>query len=270
MTNLISSLISSFRAADAVDVLLLSVLIYWILLLTKGTRALSMLIALGLAIAALWLTSVFRLHTTGWLLTHVFSNLPLIIIVLFQHEIRRVLTQLGKRSLFTRRASMQAWVLDELVKTCVSLSKKKIGALMVIEHEADVGDFIELEHGHRVDARVSRELILAIFMPSSPIHDGAITIRDDRITRVGCFLPLTMNPRINKDLGTRHRAAIGITEMVDVLVLVVSEETGHISAVKAGNRLGPLDQHALRKLLTEQYLAKVKVGDSDTVLEPAP
>lgn len=260
MWLLVKSLFLNFRIVDAIDIIFLSLIFYWILNIIKGTRALYMLFALGLAIVAIWLSEVFKIHSINWIFTSFFDNLPLIIIVLFQNELRRALTQLGKQP-FSAKVHMNTGVIEELVKTCFSLANQKIGALMLIENESDISDF--LESGHVIDATVSRELILSIFMPSSPVHDGAMTIRNNRITRAGCFLPLTLNPKISKHLGTRHRAAIGITELVDVLAIVVSEETGQISAAKGGKIFGNLDAVNLRKLLTNAYTPR-KGGRKET------
>jgi uncharacterized protein (TIGR00159 family) len=260
MPEYLVSIISNMRIVDALDIFILAMSIYWVLSLIKGTRALSMLIGLGLGLVAVWLSSIpsFELFATHWVLKVFYSNLPIIVIVLFQHEIRRALMQLGRRSFFSKfKSYVQGHVIEEVVKASLALSSKKIGALIVIERAADLTD--HLETGIPIDAAVSKELILSIFMPNSPIHDGALIIQKDRISKASCFLPLTMDPRIGENIGTRHRAAIGLTEDVDSAVIVISEETGNISVVMEGRITKNLDSGSERTLL-QNYLMPQKIG----------
>ncbi len=253
-------IMSHLRVVDAIDIFILSMGIYWILTLIKGTKALSMIVALGLGLIAVWVSEVpgFELFAANWVLKVFYGNLPIIVIVLFQHEIRRALMQIGRRSLFSKFTSyVQGHVIEEVVKASLALSSKKIGALIVIERAADLTD--HLETGIPLDATVSKEIILSIFMPNSPIHDGAVIIQKDRIAKAGCFLPLTMDPRIGENIGTRHRAAIGLTEDVDAAVIVVSEETGNISVVMGGRITKNLDSGSERTLL-QSYLMPQKGG----------
>lgn len=243
-----ADILHGLKLWDIVDVVVVASLIYWVLRLIRGTRAVYMLFGLTLAIGLYWFSSVARLYTLHWLLSHVFGSLLFLVIVLFQNDIRRVLTQIGRTPLFSRFVSFyESELIEEVVRTSVSLANKKIGALIVLERNADLSEYVEM--GIRMDAIPSKELITSLFIPISPVHDGAILIQKGRISAAGCFLPLTMNPQIDLQLGTRHRAAIGLSEETDAVVIVVSEEQGWISLVVEGKVIKGLDGPALRKLL---------------------
>jgi diadenylate cyclase len=248
MLSNISLLFSTFRFRDLVDMVVVWFVIYRVLLLIKRTRAVQMLSGLGI-LAIAYISSIWlELYTLNWLLEKFFANLFIIIVVLFQHEIRRGLAHIGRNPFFTSiSADEETLVLEELVKASVLLAQKKIGALIVIEREIGLEDYIEV--GTRVDGTVNAELINSIFVTSSPIHDGALIIRGGRISAAGCFLPLTKNPNIDKNLGTRHRAAIGLTEETDAVVIVVSEENMQVSLVMGGQITPDLDMPTLRKAL---------------------
>jgi diadenylate cyclase len=189
-------------------------------------------------------------RTTRALLGSVFDNLFIIFIILFQQDIRRVLSQVGKTPFLTKAESFKdGSLIEEIIKSAVSLANKKIGALMVIERQADVSDFIE--SGIVVDSHLSKEVLTSIFLPVSPLHDGAVVIRKGRIYMAGCFLPLTLNTMASKSFGTRHRAALGITEETDAICIVVSEENGSISMASGGRIVHSVDGNQLRKLLLE-------------------
>lgn len=233
--------------------------IYRVLLLIKRTRAVQMLSGLGI-IAIAYIASIWiDLYTLNWLLEKFFSNLFIIIVVLFQHEIRRGLAHIGRNPFFTSvSVSEETLVVDEIVKASVQLAQKQTGALIVIEREIGLEDYMEV--GTKVDSEVNAELINSIFLPSSPIHDGALIIRGGRISAAGCFLPLTKNPGIDKNLGTRHRAAIGLTEETDAVVIVVSEENMSVSLVMGGKIMSDLDMPTLRQALYNLFSLKpVKV-----------
>lgn len=235
---------------DFLDILAVAFIVYWILRLIRGTRAVYMLLGLAVAIAVYWVSTYGELYTLNWLLSNFFGSLLLIVVVVFQNDIRRALTQMGRTPLFSVMASPQDLrVIEELVKTSVSLANKKIGALIVIERDANVMDY--LDKGVSIDGVVSKELLTSIFLPVSPIHDGAAVIQKGRVTAAGCFLPLTMNPRFGVEVGTRHRAAIGITEETDAAVIVVSEERGWISLAVEGRITKGMDGKALRNLLIQ-------------------
>jgi uncharacterized protein (TIGR00159 family) len=180
------------------------------------------------------------------------SSVLLVIVVLFQNDIRRALTEVGRGSIFSvRERALYGPVLEELVKAAVFLAQRRIGALLVLEREVGLNEYVE--GGPQIDGHVSREILCSIFFPSSPIHDGAVVIQNGRIAAAGCFLPLTLDPHIEKNLGTRHRAAIGLTEETDAVVLVVSEEEGTIALVREGRIVYDLDAEALLSALRSLF-----------------
>ncbi len=188
------------------------------------------------------------------LLNYLLDWTLVLVIIVFQNDIRRALTQVGSRPLFSPRDRIrQGQAVEELVKAVTYLASRRVGALIVLQHEVGLNEYIEV--GTRLDAQVSRELITSIFLPGSPIHDGALIIQNGRITAAGCFLPLTTNPNVSKTLGTRHRAAIGLTEETDALALVVSEEDGTISLVREGKITRDVDAATLRTTLNRLLLA---------------
>ncbi len=237
-----------FSIVDILDIVVVACLTYWILRFIRGTRAISMLVGLCVAVFLYWFSAVAELYTLNWILSNVFGSLLLVIVVVFQNDIRRILTQVGRSPIFSAFVPTQgAEVIEELIRTSVSLANKKLGALIVIERDGNVMDYVE--SGVPIDAVVSKEIITSIFLPVSPIHDGAIIIQKGRIVKAGCFLPLTMNPKIGAEFGTRHRAALGLTEETDAFVIVISEEKGWISVALQGKLTQGLDGPGLRRLL---------------------
>jgi diadenylate cyclase len=243
-----SELFLGFRWQDAVDILLLTVCIYWGLNLIRGTRALPMLIGLCIVYGIYFLSGVFEIYTTNVLLQNVLGWSLVLVFIVFQNDIRRALTQVGTRPLYsTGERIAQNQAVEELVKGVTYLASRRVGALVVLQNEVGLNEYIEV--GTRLDAQVSKELVTSIFLPGSPIHDGALIIQHGRITAAGCFLPLTSNPAVSKTLGTRHRAAIGLTEETDAVVIVVSEEDGKISLVRQGKITRDVDAGTLRTTL---------------------
>jgi len=241
------------RWIDILDVSLVALLIYQALLLLKGTRALQVFLGLSLLFVFYWVSDRFDLLTLKAVLGSIFDNWIVIVILLFHQDIRRALSQFGRTSLFSTKNSIEySMIIEEIVRSCVSLASKKIGALIVLEREADITEF--LDAGVEMDCKPSKEAITSIFMPVSPLHDGAVVIRDGRIFMAGCFLPLTLNPLVGKSLGTRHRAALGITEETDAVCIVVSEEKGSMSYAASGKITHDLDGSQLRKLLLEMVV----------------
>lgn len=241
--------LENFRPlVDVLDVAIVAFIIYRIFLLIKGTRAVQMLLGLAVILIVYVLSQFAGLYTLHWFLDNFLASIVLVIVVIFQNDIRRALMHVGRNPFFAGLSSREeSEVIDELVKSCVNLANKKIGALIVIERETGLKDFLEV--GTEIDAKVSSDLITSVFLPYSPIHDGALVVQQGRLKRAGCFLPLSQNPDISKTLGTRHRAAIGLTELVDAVVIVVSEETGKISVVVGGRITRDLDSTALKKVL---------------------
>ena len=241
-------LFKNFRWLDGVDILCVAFLVYRVILLIKGTRAVQMLVGLFI-IGFVYIGSrLLGLFTLQWILDGFLSSLVLVVVILFQNDIRRALINVGKKPFFSDSSSREEGeIIDELVRACVTLASRKIGALIVIERETGLRDILEI--GVEIDAKVVAELIISIFLPYSPIHDGALILQQGRLKRAGCFLPLSQNPDINKSLGTRHRAAIGLTEVVDAVVVVVSEETGKISVVVGGKITRDMNSSTLPRIL---------------------
>ena len=206
-----------------------------------------MLIGLCVVFLVYLSSRLFDLYTLNWILDNFLSSVLLVIVIIFQHDIRRALIQVGSRPIFGTDLRLGSQDLEEIVRAVVTLSSRRTGGLIVLERETGLNEYIE--GGTTLDAQISKELILAIFVAASPIHDGALIIRKGRIIAAGCFLPLTANPNVSKTLGTRHRAAIGITEESDAVVIAVSEEDGGISLVADGRITRDLDAATLRATL---------------------
>lgn len=257
------STIAQFRWIDAVDVLIVAFVVYQLLLMFKGTRALQMILGLALVYLASRIALKGGLLTVNWVLQNLLGVWFLLIIILFQPELRRALATFGLHSRLLRAFAKheEAYMIDEIVRSATSLAAKKIGAIIVLERETKLSDYVD--SGVPIDARLSRRLVESIFYPGSPLHDGAVVIQGGRVAAASCFLPLTLTSDVSKELGTRHRAAIGLTEETDAIVIVVSEETGSLSLVKAGAISQDLDAHALRRLLGE-LLGPPRGGGSGT------
>ncbi len=239
----------------AIDMLIVSALIYNVLLLIRGTRAVQMALGLGFLAIFFYLTRWLHLEMIQWILTNILPYFVFGIIVLFAAEIRRALANIGKNPLI-RQFSQNPFVetYDEIVLAATTLASQRIGGLIVIERSIGLKNYIE--SGIAIDAALSYDLLVAIFSPGAPLHDGAVIIQKDRITAAACFLPLTVNPKLNKELGTRHRAAIGVTEESDAVVVVISEETGIISIVAGGQIERSLDGDSLRQRLEAIFAGK--------------
>ncbi|MFL5812249.1 MAG: diadenylate cyclase CdaA [Bdellovibrionia bacterium] len=249
MGDLIRNLQSSLRLIDLLDVGIVAFIVYRILLLIRGTRAMQMLTGLGILGIGFFLSSTLELFTTHWLLSYFFDYLILIVIVLFQDDLRRALTHVGKNPFFSSAsAEEEREMVDEIARAATRLANERIGALFVIERETGLKNFIDT--GSRLESKVKAELLYAIFVPSSPIHDGAVIIREGRIEAAGCFLPLSKDPNIDKRYGTRHRAALGITEDSDAIVVLVSEEAGEAHLVKNGKITTNLSEQEIRQSLS--------------------
>lgn len=249
---------SHLRLQDVFDILLVWLVIYRVLMIIRRTGTVQILSGLGILAITYIMTIWFELFTMNWLLDKFFSNLFVIIVVLFQAEIRRALAQIGSHPLFSDvSAVMETHMVEEIAKGVITAAEKGYGALLVIEKDIMVDYHIEV--GTEMDSRVSAELILSIFHPQAPMHDGAVLIRSGKIAYAGCFLPLSKNPALDKNLGTRHRAAIGLTEETDALVLVVSEETKSISIVTSGHMRPNVELIDVRKALYDAFGLKYKV-----------
>lgn len=234
---------------DTIDILLVAAGIYWLLLLIRGTRAIQILVGLIVLIALSLASELFQLAALGMILDRFLGSAVLIIVILFQNDIRRALARVGRGFFPSFSAEQELQVVEEIVRAAGTLSQRRYGALIVLERESNLGDLIEA--GVVVDAQLSKDLLTSIFQPSSPMHDGAVVIQEGRVALAGCILPLTLRTDLPEGLGTRHRAAVGITEETDALVVVVSEETAKISVVLGGQMLRGLDAPRLRVVLRE-------------------
>ncbi len=235
---------------DVLDILIVTFLIYRAVMLIKGTLAIQILVGLAILFLMLKGSEHYELLTLHRLLQQFWQSWVLLAIVLFQPEIRRVLAKMGHHwSIFRRRTDKLILMIDEIAKAAESMAKSKIGALIVLERNTGLVNFREM--GMQVDSRVSSELLRTIFYPHSPLHDGAVIIHNSRIAAASCFLPLTKNPLLAKSLGTRHRAAIGLTEDTDAVVIVISEERGTISLTLNGSLEKMHDAEQLKRRLNK-------------------
>jgi diadenylate cyclase len=232
---------------DTIDILIVTFAVYWLLMLIRGTRAVQMLVGLTVLIGASLASEVFQLLTLRLILENFLSSAVLIFIVIFQNDIRRALAQVGRGFFRSKTTRVELQSMEEVVRGAQSLANKRIGAIFVIERETLLDD--QIEAGTRVDAEVSKDLLMSIFQTSSPMHDGAVLIQQGRIAAAGCILPLTLRDDLPEGVGTRHRAAVGITEETDALVIVISEETGAMSVVLSGDLLTDLSGPQLRNVL---------------------
>ncbi len=243
---------------DILDILVVGFVIYRLFLAIRGTRAVQMIIGLFILMLLFFASQWMHLRAINWILQNFWTICVLAVIVLFQPELRRTLAEVGKRRFFSAFHKVeQATLIEEIVRAAIILAGRKIGALIVFENETDLENYVEA--GTALDAQVSRELLCSIFHTSSPLHDGAVIISNGRIATAGCFLPLTLDKKISKELGTRHRAALGITEETDAVVVVISEETGSISLALGGGIIRDLDTISLRRNLQQIFEPKDKV-----------
>ena len=236
-----------FEWRDALDILLVAFLLYQVIQLLRGSRALTVLTGRGLLTLLCFIARSMALYTLAWLLQHVFSSLFLLIVVIFQSDIRQALGEIGTNNLFRKRA-LQHSAVEEVVMACVEMARLRVGALIVIERGTRLDDMIKRE-GVRVDALLSRQLLMNIFYPKAPLHDGAVLISKGRITAAACILPLAEAK--GQSFGTRHRAALGMTQECDAVVVVVSEERGEISVAMKGELVRSLDATRLRQVLND-------------------
>src|SRR5918996_4445413 len=229
-------LIRQIRWQDVVDIGIITFLIYRSLQIVRGSRAMQMIIGLAIILVAYVSSRALGLFTLNWILDNFLGSIILVIIVIFQSDIRRALAQVRTAPLFgaaERTIERRDEILEEVAQAAVDLAEKRVGGLIVLEREVGLNEYMEI--GTRLDARVSRELVESVFQPHSPIHDGALVIRKGRVTAVRCLLPLSSNPNLRKTWGTRHRAALGVTEETDAVAIVISEQEGTVALVVGGN-----------------------------------
>lgn len=270
--NFLANVREIVRWQDLVDILLVCIIVYRVLLLIRGTRAVQMLTGFGIILIFYYVAERFKFYTLHTILVEFFNNLILILIIVFQEEIRKALTQVGRNPFFTTTNTIEeVAIIEDICQAAAQLAHQRVGALMVLERETGLKNYIEA--GTILDSKVSADLIVSIFQPDSPIHDGALIIRNSRISSAGCLLPISRDPAINKELGTRHRAALGLTHETDAVVIVVSEERAEISLVHHGTMARDLDVNSLRQQLLEllglrkyeaRYQEKIREKDEST------
>lgn len=252
---------------DAIDIAIVTFIIYKLLLLIRGTRAVQLLKGIFFILVMTGVSNLLNLHALKWLLDKTLTIGLLAIPVVFQPELRRALESLGRGQFFGGGSLLRAETsLDErdavaeIARACSILSKNKIGALLVLERETGLSEY--LESGVLVEGIVSQELLTNIFIPNTPLHDGAVMIRKNRLLAAGCFLPLSDNPALDKKLGTRHRAGVGISEQSDAIALIVSEETGQISVSIGGTLTRNFDEQSCREMLLSHLVSTKPTGFS--------
>jgi diadenylate cyclase len=250
---------------DVADIIVVSILVYEVLKLIRGTRAVQMALGGSVLVVLFYGSNWVHLETVNWLIRNMFGYLVFAVIVLFQSDIRRALAHLGRAPFFRYFAKPESAEesIEELVVAASMLAAQRIGAIVAIERQIGLRNYIE--GGIPLDAVLTYDLLVSIFQPSSPLHDGAVIVREDRIAAAACFLPLTVNPKLSKELGSRHRAAIGLTEENDSVAIVVSEETGNISVVAEGHidrGLSPDDLRThLRSLVLQRRSTSRKAAE---------
>jgi len=250
------------------DIVIVAFVIYHILVFIKGTRAVQMVVGLGFIIVFFYFARWAQLQTATWMLTTVLPYFVFAIIVIFQHEIRRALARFGQTPLFAGFSSIHRnEFYDEIILAVTTLASNQTGALIVIER--DIGLKTYIESGIALDAALSYDLLVTMFNPAVPLHDGAVIVQNGRIAAAACFLPLTVKPRLSKELGTRHRAAIGVTEETDAVAIIVSEETGAISFAHDGEMERYLDPDTLRLRLRDAFERKGSLSAQHVVAAPA-
>jgi uncharacterized protein (TIGR00159 family) len=241
--------IIAFEWRDVLDIALVSLLVYQAIQLLRNSRALAVLIGLCLLTLLYFVAGYLGLYTLSWLLQHVFTSLFILIVVIFQSDIRHALGRIGARRMFRGSVLQQSGV-EEVIMACVEMARLRVGALIVIERGMRLGDIIKRE-GVQVDARLSSRLLMNIFYPKAPLHDGAVIVSEGRIMAAACILPLAVVE--DQNFGTRHRAALGIAQESDAVALVVSEERGEISLAMKGEIFLALDAGTLRRELHEIF-----------------
>jgi diadenylate cyclase len=254
---------------DVIDILVVSLLIYEALKLIRGTRAMQMAIGSVVVILLLYLSQAFPLNTVGWLIRNVLAYAAFAAIVLFQQDIRRALSNVGQLPFFRylSRSARATETIEEVITASALLAKRRVGAIIVIEREIGLRNYVE--SGIPIDGAVSYDLLTTIFQPGTPLHDGAVIISEDRVAAAACFLPLAVSTKLDRELGTRHRAAIGLTEECDAVAVVVSEERGEVSLAQNGRLTRGLTSDGLRELLAVALMQRRRrsADDASTVVE---
>lgn len=250
------NMINTLRFLDIIDIAIVAICIYKLYMMIKETRAEQLIKGLVIIFIFVKISDSLKLYTVNWVLENMMTALAIMIIVVFQPELRKILETIGRSNILTKsfadiRGEKVDKCVEEIVHAVFSLSRQKIGALIIFERSTGLGDVVET--GTTLNSAISSELLINIFIPNTPLHDGAVVIKNDTIKAAACFLPLSTEQSISKELGTRHRAAIGMSEKSDCLALIVSEETGGISIAEHGKINRYLDEPTLTKILTKLY-----------------
>ena len=258
--NMMWNLTHRLGIIDIIDILIVAVIIYELLLLTRHTRGSALLKGLFLLLLIVIFSNILGLTSLNWLLLTVLQNGALVLVILFQPELRKMLERLGRSRLFTKNSrrsleDVRGTIIAEIIQTVVDLSRRRVGALIVFERQTGLQDVIET--GTQLNAEISAPLLENIFEPNTPLHDGAVVIRDDQVMAAACILPLAEASGVSRELGTRHRAAIGISENTDAAVIVVSEETGIVSFASDGMLKRPFTVDELSEFLNGFYRSSV-------------
>ena len=257
-------LLSTIRITDVIDIFIVSFMFYKLFALIRGTRATQLIKGILFIFIGSKLSEFFKLYTISWILNNAVTVGFIAILIVFQPELRRILEHIGNNKLLKpvnfEESRSNANVIEEIVKATYSLASKKIGALMVLERKTGLRDIIET--GISLNSDISYELLMNIFIPNTPLHDGAVVISNDHIIAASCFLPLTDNKQISMELGTRHRAGIGISEKSDAIVIVVSEETGYVSICEKSKINRNVSKEYLLNYLVENFVVEEKNTNS--------
>lgn len=255
----LKELFLNIRIRDIIDIFIVAIAFYKLFMLIRETRAEQLTKGIFALFVFTKISGWLELYTVYWILEKTMTVGVLAILIVFQPELRRALEYIGRSRFFTKsfieiKGESLSEVVDEIVEAVASLSRQKIGALIVMERKTGLSEVVET--GTKIDGKVSSDLLINIFIPNTPLHDGAVIIKEDIIKAAGCFLPLTDNMALSKELGTRHRAALGISEKSDSLAIVVSEETGAISIAESGSLARYLDTKTLKQILMDMYKPK--------------
>jgi diadenylate cyclase len=246
-----------------IDIGIVWYVLYKLIMLIRGTKAIQLLKGIAVVLAVWLLSITFNLQTIQWITSQAMDWGLIVIIILFQPELRRALEQLGRGNIFGRSARSEEEIMKQnieaIIHSCKYMAKRRIGALISIERETGLGDYAET--GTEINGKLTHQLLTNIFTPNTPLHDGAVILKRDQVIAAACYLPLSESPFISKELGTRHRAAVGISEVTDSLTITVSEETGGISVAKNGELHRELNEDSLKEMLEENLSLIVRTPD---------
>ncbi len=252
---------------NTVDILLVWFVIYKIIMIVRGTKAIQLLKGIFVIVIVKVISDQFHLQTLGWMMQNVLTWGFVIIAIIFQPELRRALEQLGRGRFFSRMSTQvgddQEKLIEAITKAVDYMAKRRIGALISVERETGMSDYIET--GIPLESKITSELLINIFIPNTPLHDGAVVIQKNTVAAAACYLPLSESPFISKELGTRHRAALGISEVTDSITVVVSEETGSVSLTKNGELHRDLKPDVFKEMLVKELLTQSKENQTSSV-----